>query len=378
MKILAFFDSGFQADGARWRLLREARPASRQHYPLNLPSSLGEYDLTQPGQAAPVVALARQAGIDGFVLDCHWRDGAYRHEAALLAPFCNQQFGLALRWHNGSEGLWSDASAVIEMESRASALVAALQTIPAQLVGGGVALIVDQPKALAAPAAVIALLRRAAGQVGLPGLYLIANRAEDKGRFLSAGFDALIDPGPDQWHSCKPSNKASGLDFLEVMAGLRDSSDYLDGYFPYLSFTVARMLNREGRGKVLPRVFPAFHDWLIHKDGGATQLVNGGQKPADPVLFGLFMESAMLFVQACFPEDQQIVFLQSWNGWLEGSQVEPSLLDGDLLYNATRDAIDRGRYMIRSRAGAKLALDPALQARITGLCAATRELVTRK
>jgi hypothetical protein len=376
MLIFGFFDSAFQRGGERWRSLREARPNSRQHYPLNLPASLGEYDLTDPAQAAPVVGMARRAGLDGFVIDAHWRDGAYRHDAALLAPFCKDGFGLALRWQNGEEALWADAASVIEMEKRVDALIAALMAFPAQMIGGRVPLIIDQPKHLAAPEAVVALLRRAAENVGLPGLYLIANRAEDKGRFLSSGFDALIDPSPSEWHSCKPSNKASSFDFLEVLAGLKDSSEYLDRYFPYLNFAVARMLKRDERGKVFPRVFPAFHDWLLHKDGGATQLVNSGHRPADPHWFGMFLENAMMFAQSHFPEGERAVFLQSWNGWLEGSQIEPSLLDGDLLFNATRAAIDRGRYMIRIRAGAQVGDDVTLNARIAALCDSMREVVT--
>lgn len=376
MKILAQFDTRFQRDGAMWQRLREARPASRQLYPLNLPASLGAYDLTDPAQAGPVVALARQAGLDGFVVDCEWRDGDYRHDAALLAPFCDEKFGLALRWRNGPETLWTDPASILDMEERVNALAAAMTGLPPVLLGGRLALIIDQPKQLAAASAVVALLRRAAAAAGLPGLYLIACRAEDKGRFLSSGFDALIDPPPDEWHSCKPENRASGLDFLEVLAGLKDSSLSLDKFFPYLAFTVGRMLNREFRGRSVPLVFPAFHDWLSHQNGGATQLVNGGQQPADPLMFGMFLENAMLFADRHFPPGEAVVLLQSWNGWLDGSQIEPSLLDGDLIFIATRNAIDRGRYMIRSRGGQYPARDR--QSQIDAVCRATRALVTRK
>lgn len=378
MRILAFFDSRYQADGTAWQRLRALSPQSREHYPRNLPGSLGEYDLTSKQDASAVMAKARAAGIDGFVIDCERRDGHYRHDAALLAPHCDAGFGLAVRWLNDRENVWTDASSVLEMERRAAALVESLIGLPAILVDGRIPIIIEHPKQFAAPAAVAALLRRAAEQSGLAPLYLIANRAEDKGRFLSAGFDALIDPSPDQWQSCKPNNHARGLDFLEVMAGLKDSSDYLDHYFSYLNFIVARMLNRPARGKVLARVFPAFSDWPLHPDGGVTQLVNGGHRPADATLFAMFIENAMLFTHRHFPPEEQVVFLQSWNGWMEGSQIEPSLLDGDLLFNAARAAIDRGRYMIASREPMPPSITAALQERIDRLCRATQELVTQK
>jgi len=371
MLVLAFFDTGFMGTDERWRRLRESRPASRQHFPLNLPSTLGQYDLAKPEQTAPVVGMARQAGIDGFVIDCRWLGGAYRHDAAALAPFCSDAFGLAFRWRNGEEPLWADAAAGLEQVERAGALIAVLKNAPMVRLGGRPVVIVEDPKHLAAPAAVVAALRQAADQAGLPGLYLIANRAEDKGRFLSVGFDALIDPSPEDWHSCSPSNRATGLDYLEVMAGMKDSADYLDRFFPYLTFTVSRMIERERRGKVMPRVFASFHNWLRHPDGGSTHLT-AGSRPFDTHLFGLFVENSMLFAHSHFPAGERAIFLQSWNGWLDGTQIEPSLLDGDLVYNAARAAIDRGRYMIRTRGENPAEIGAELKERVALLCEAAK------
>ena len=195
---------------------------------------------------------------------------------------------------------------------------------------------------------------------------------------MSQGFDALIDPPPDQWQSCRPSNKATGFEMLEVLAGLRDSTDCLDRYFGYLDFAVARTLNRDQRGKAFARVFPAFHDWLSHPDGGATQdLVGRGNQPIDAQLFGMFLENAMLFTERHFAPAERALFLHSWNYWHDGSQLEPSLLDGDLLWNATRDAIDRARYLIQTRAGAAPWEDNPRTRQIAMMCEAAR-LVLQK
>jgi len=368
MQIFAFFDSSFGSDEAAWRRLREARPISRQHFSLNLPSSLGQYDLNRQDQVAPIVGLARKAGIDGFVLDLVEADGDYRHAGALLAPFCGSEFGLALRWCNKSEPLWRDPADAVRQMEQAERLVAALRDFPARRIDGRIPLIVQAPETLAAPAAQTAMLRMAAERAGLSGLYLIASRAEDQGRFLSQGFDCLLDPPPQDWHSCQPSNRASGLDYLEVMAGLRDSVDYLDRFFPYLSFSVSRMAKRDQRGKCLPLVFGAFHDWLDHPEGGATHLVASGQRAIDTQLFGMFIENAMLWTHRNFSPAERVVFLHSWNCWFDGSQMEPSLLDGDLVYNTVRAAIDRGRYVIRTRGESPADIDDLLKERIAVLC----------
>lgn len=352
VRVLAFFDTQFHGGDTGWKRLRAARPISRHHFALNYPSTLGTYDLSDPVQAGPVVAMARVAGIDGFVIDIRREGTAYRHDAALLSSFCRDGFGLGFRLRDS--------------QPDAEALIASLRDVPACTLAGRTPLIIDNPKDWPDPS-LLARLREA-------GLYLIANRAEDKGRFLAAGFDSLIDPAPDEWQSCPPYNSASGLDHLEVLAGLKDSATYLDRFFSYPLFAVSRMIHRDKRGKSLPRIFAAFHNWLDHQEGGATHLVSPGEMAVDPHLFGLFVENAMLFAHNHFAAEEGAVFLQSWNGWFDGSQIEPSLLDGDLVYEAARAGIDRGHYVIRTRGATPEGLSAALEERIALLCEAARNI----
>ena len=383
VRVLAFFDTRYQSAedvrrlaGGRdpWQDLRDARPASRQHFPLNLPSTLGMYDLADPTQASAVIAMAASAGIDGFVIECQWAEDRYVSGAAALKAAAPPGFVLAYTWLNEPESPWWDTASPPQQRARIADLIAAIKP------NGGderVVLIVDAPQRDSI-GDIVKLLRTEAESAGLPGLMLIANRAEDKGRFLAVGFDALIDPGPAAWHSCPPNNRPSGLDYLEVMAGLKDSAEYLDKFFPYVLFAVTRMINREDRGRVLPRVFPSFHNWARHVDGGATHLVSHGNRAIDTHMFGLFMENAMLAAYQGFAEGERFVFLESWNNWLDGSQIEPSQLDGYLVYDATRAAIDRARYVIRTRAGLpENGIDAAMRERIDLLCDAARDIDTK-
>jgi hypothetical protein len=324
--------------------------------------------------------MARQAGINGFVLDIAWNGERYDAGAEPIATASGENFTLAFRWRNEAETMWSGDGWSGEERSaeRIPRLMALVSGLEAAVAHGGrsakLLLIVNNPIVEDA-AGLVTALRSLAAKAGLPPLHLVANRAEDKGRFISAGFDALIDPGPDEWHSCPPTNNPTGLDYLEVMAGLKDSAEYLDKFFSYPLFAVARMINREQRGPVLTRVFPSFHNWVHFPNGGATHLVNHGNRPIDTYLFGLFVENAMLFTHQNFADDAQFVFLESWNGWLEGSQIEPSVLDGDLVFNATRAAIDRSRYVIQTRLGASPGhLQADLLERIDLLCEAARNI----
>ena len=380
VRVLAFFDTSYQGGNGPWQALRDARPPSRQHFALDQPSTLGMYDLTDQTSAAKVALFAKHAGVDGFVVDVQWDEGkqAYVTGAETLAVVTDQTFGLAFQWRNGPDGFWQAPASEAARKARAAALISALKVGTPALMDGRILLVVKYPKLVLDSKGTIALLRAEAEAAGLPGLYLIACRAEDaEGKYLGKyGYDALMDPGPAEWQSCPPSNNPSGLDYLEVMAGLRDSVDYTDRFYDYPLFAVARMINREQRGKVLARVFPGFFNWQKHPEGGAMHLVNrksNGTQPVDRHLYGLFFENAMLWTRGHLPKAERVVFLDSWNGWLTGSQVEPSLLDGDLVYNATRAAIDRARYVIQSRDNAPDdSLDAAIKERIALLCEAAK------
>lgn len=384
VRVLAFFDTRYQSGpgGASdaWRPLREARAPSRLHFPLDQPSTLGMYDLSDQTAAAQVVLFARNAGIDGFVVDVQWDSGrlCYVTGAEGLAAVAGETFELAFQWRNGPDAFWQESTPPESRRTRAAALIQALTVGNPALMDGRIPLVVKYPKLLWNPSETLALLRQQAEAAGLPGLYLIACRAEDRdGKYTQGqGYDALMDPGPAEWQSCPPSNNPTGLDYLEVMAGLKDSVEYMDRFYDYPLFAVARMINRDLRGKVLARVFPGYFDWQKHPEGGAMHLVNrrsGGTQPVDRHLYGLFFENAMLWTQGHLPAGERVVFLDSWNGWLTGSQVEPSLLDGDLVYNATRSAIDRARYVIKSRDSApEDHLDAAIRDRIALLCEAAK------
>lgn len=360
VRILAFFDTTYPAS---WQTLQQARPQSRRYPSLNWPSSLGTYDVTKPEDMGRVAGLAAAAGIDGFVIDLIPEGDSYSSGAEALASLCRPGvFGLAFRWRN-------DLETAPLTSMRASALIAALAVHSKAFLDGKPMLIVEKPPAPEEGGQTVLLLRQAAAAAGLAGFHLIASRAELPSG-ARQGFDAGIDPDPADWGSCPSSNRPSGLDMLEIQAGLRDSVELTDKFYPYQLFIFSRMINRETRGKVYPRVFPAFFDWAAHPNGGASIVINGHtDSGVDRYMFGLFVENAIAYADRHFPEGEKFVFLDSWNRWLDGSQIEPSMLDGDMVYQTVKDAIDKARFHLRCRGSAQTPpLDEALQERIRQIC----------
>lgn len=381
VRVLAFFDTRYQStpDVAAfwktadpWQKLREARPMSRQHGLPNWPSTLGPYDLSQFEQAAGVVGMAAKIGIDGFIVDCIAHEDRYLTGAESIASLTGPSFGLAFRWDCAGDPAWRAPAERESRSARARALVSALKVGTHSLADGRTILVIDHPEMLAEPSQAIEILREEANSAGLPGLYLIATQAETKDS-RNLGFDAVLDPGPAQWAAtCAPQNKLSGFKQLEVLVGWRDMTELRDTVYEYTPFVISRMRERDRRGVVLPRVFPAYQDWALHPDGGAVLLLPGGGTPGGGLqrhFYGLFLENALLYAHDRFPPSEGLVFLQSWNGWCENSQIEPSALDGDIVYEATRDAIAKGRFMMSAK-GRKQAsrLSPATRSMIVDAC----------
>lgn len=276
IRVLAFFDARFQSSGELWEAggrvdnwdrILGIHPLRRHHSPLLQPSkALGRYDLADARSVGRVVAVARAAGIGGFVLDCHRHGDRYVTGAECLDAWCDEDFGVAFRWNPYTDGVAGQDEAAQSVT--VAALMDAITGFGHVLADGRAVLVVNDPYRLPRPARTVALLREAASTAGIGGLYLVATAAEAKGGLLDAGFDALLDPNPAQWASCKPADLLTGYTFLQAEAGQADGGMFDDTLMTYTQFVNSRMIGRPSRGKVLPRVMPDFANWTEHPQGG--------------------------------------------------------------------------------------------------------------
>ncbi|MBB6251570.1 glycoside hydrolase family 99-like domain-containing protein [Nitrospirillum iridis] len=352
LRVLAFFDARFQFSGPLWQALGggdpwqtalAAYPARRHHSPLLQPGkALGRYDLADAAAAGRVVAVARSAGIGGFVLDCHRFADGYLTGADCLDPWCDDDFGLAFRWTPAPAPLLDEDAAADD----AAALMAAISGFSPLVADGRQVLVVNEPYKLPDPARTVALLRRAAQAAGLGGIYLVATAAEARGGLLDAGFDALLDPSPAQWRSCKPAELLNGYTFLQAEAGQADGGMFDDTIMNYAQFVNSRMVDRPTRGKVFPRVVLDYADWPDHPRGGATLLAS-----TSSVLYRRFLAGALTHVAQHFPEGERLVFIDSWNHWRQRSQIEPTTQFSTTVLDETANGIRQGGYVALTRVG---------------------------
>ncbi len=380
-QVLAFFDAGFCSSGPTWEAthradhwaysLNQRWSHSYQPHP-QTPAGSGRYDLCRAEQAAMVVAAARNVGFTGFVLSLLPWNGGYATGAELLAPHCDESFGLAFQWNNPDT---ADDDARLRRECRA--VVAALGSDRHVRLGGRPTLIVRRPSALSDPSSVLKALRQEAETAGLPGLFVIANAAEKTAKLADAGFDALLDPDPAEWMSCDRHLAHDGFALLQAISGNGELSGLSDNLLNYTTFVLSRMNGRMERAGTLPRILPGFCDIADRQDGGAVILKEMTETRIVKEFYGMFVRKAMSLVEAQFDEGKRAVFVDSWNDWRHHSQIEPTEQNGTGLLTQTQEAIVWGHYLARTQTHhlkpRERVADGGLRRRVSGACAALAE-----
>lgn len=352
-QVLAFFDARFCASGPVWESTGHAdhwehalnQRWTRSYQPhARTPAASGRYDLSQTEQAAMVVRAARNIGLNGFVLSLLPGNGGYVTGADMLNGHCDETFGLAFQWNNADA-----ANDPRRLRQECQDVVAALHPWRHVRLDGRPVLIVRHPHALANPALILEMLRQEAASAGLPGLFVIANAAEQTESLSQAGFDALLDPDPAEWISCERHLAHDGFALLQTVAGKAESAGLRDSLLNYTTFISSRMNDRARRGKVFPRVLPEFCDTIDHEDGESVVLKEVKNPISHKELYGMFLRKAISVVESQFKKGERAVFIDSWNGWHHHSQIEPSVQDGGTLLAHTQDAIVWGRYLARTQ-----------------------------
>ncbi len=341
-----------------WTNVTRARSQRRGHRQPRLPADLGFYDLRLPEIRIAQAALAAAHGVDAFCYYHYWFEG----RRLLDRPFDDVRqsgepdFPFCLCWANENwTRTWSGNSANILVEQAYSPTddlnhirwLASVFADPRYVqVDGRPLFLVYRPSAIPNPRRTTDLWRQEAVRLGVGEPYLCAVHALPPDRVdpRALGFDAAVLFAPD-WRSLGPS-VGSSMVRRSVRKVFNPSSALRRHRFCHYDEVVR--LSRATPApefKRYPCVCPGFDNTPRRPERSATVLVG-----SSPERYGRWLADVLDEFEP-FGADEDLVFVNSWNEWGEGSQLEPCSIWGTAYLQAHLRAVQDNRGRTQSHAG---------------------------
>lgn len=331
-----------------WTNVAKAKKLYPGHIQPKIPADLGFYDLRVPETRENQAKLAREAGISGFCYYHYWF-GAGKQE--LEFPF-NQvvetgepDFPFCLCWANESwhckfwnvDGIASKKLLVEQKYLGAEdnqrhfySLLKAFKDPRYMTYKGHPIFMIYQPLQFQSCTEFMDQWNELAVENGLKTFHFIAQTANSK------DIDSIFGLG---------FNAVNIYRLYEIKAKHRPLLEHLRQYFrtrilkyPY-TFSYKKAISELiGEEEKLPNVYPTIiPNWDHTPRSGRGGYVLSGSTPE------LFMKHVDSVLDAIGKkqEDDQIVFLKSWNEWGEGNYMEPDLQFGQRYIDVMKTSISR-------------------------------------
>ena len=341
-----------------WELMKYPRPRFSGHKPAPAPL-WGYEDEASPDVMARKIDAAADAGIDAFVFDWYWYDGPYLQRALdegfLQAPN-REKLRFAIMWANHD---WFDRHPIGYTKASHADLLYPCNATTENIgeiwdyllehyltrpeywrVEGkpyfsiyAVTKFIKQMGGPEETARVLALLRDKAKAAGLPGLYLNAVWYDN---LTGHPFTACPQ---HQWHtilgfdSYTSYNSVSTTPIWQKEFPLVDFNEAAEEYIQLAAHAL----------ETLPApYFPVVTaGWDSTPRAIPSDIYRPGPYPYNPVMpsspEGMLKEMKKL---GCLleqhPKQPQLIFINAWNEWTEGSYLEPDVVQGDALLKAIR------------------------------------------
>ncbi len=358
-KIIAFYlpqyhpfkenDEWWGKGFTEWTNVAKAKKLFPGHYQPKIPADLGFYDLRLPQVREQQAELAREYGIYGFCYWHYWFGNGKRlmesiFDDVLASKKPDMPFCLAWANHSWYAKLWNtdceNADKLLieqqypgekDIQMHFEYLIKAFKDKRYIRVKGAPLFVIFDPDSI--PAGYLDRLQKLAKANGLKnGIYFVANitkRIQTKESMLRKGFSAVT----YQRLTSKTMVNMSGRlrNWLNKrifrMLGLPTMTHY-NRAIKYLIYPEI-----DSQENVIPAIIP---NWDHTPRSGKNGSVFIG---ATPERFYKLVKRALDTIKNK-KEDNQIIFLKSWNEWGEGNYVEPDLKYGTGYLKAIKDALN--------------------------------------
>lgn len=335
-----------------WTNVGKAKALFKGHNQPRVPTELGYYDLRLPIVREQQAQMARDAGVTAFCYWHYWFGNGKRLIPEVFDEVLESgkpDFPFCLGWANhswfaknwNSDGtisqkiLMEQAYPGLEDEKMHFAfLLKAFKDHRYVKIDGKPLLYIFDPVKL--PVEYIENLKKWTVEAGFPGLYLVANLADnrhDKSEFLQKGYDAVSYQRLGS--AGRSGTRTEDKIVRRIEKWKREIKGFLTHRPPFMEDyrkVYHEFITQADRAEdVIPAIVPQW-DHTPRSGWNGTLLVN-----AKPQYFYLHCKEA---IDAVKNKKHPILFLKSWNEWGEGNMMEPDMTYGRGFIDALRKAVD--------------------------------------
>ncbi len=327
----AWWGKGF----TEWTNLGRALPRFAGHYQPRIPRDLGHYRLEGVDTLRRQIALAKGAGLHGFVFYFYWFNGrrlldgppeALLADPSLEMPFClmwaNENW--TRRWDGSDDEVLISQDYLTADEPALLAEFARHFADPRYIrLNGRPVLMVYRARLIPDTAATVARWRRLfRASHGEDPVFIMAQSFGDTDP-REAGMDAAIEFPPHKLTSIVPLANAG----LEVLDPGFDADVY-----DYAAIADASVAETAPDFPLIKAACPGW-DNDPRRQGSGTVLHG-----ATPARYQAWLEDLIRFAGLHKVEGEALVCINAWNEWAEGAYLEPDVHWGGAFLNATARA----------------------------------------
>lgn len=320
-----------------WSNVTQAKSLFEGHYQPHVPADLGYYDLRLAEVREAQAQLAKAHGIHGFCYYYYWFAGRRILERPLQEvldtgkpdfPFCicwaNENW--SRRWDGSEHELLLKQEHSEENDIKFIHDVIPILKDPRYIkVNGKPILIIYRLPLLPNPAKTAELWRKICRDEGVGEIYLCVVESFGYTDPYKDGFDAAVQFPPHDVRVLAPINNK--IDDLP--------EDYTGVLYDYEE-VVFNELNREAPNYKRFRGVMCSWDNTARKKKAGNVFLN-----ATPKSYELWLRGVVDYTRKHLPPNEQLVFINAWNEWAEGTHLEPDRKFGKGFLEATKRAIGK-------------------------------------
>ena len=319
-----------------WTNVTKAVPQFIGHYQPHLPDELGFYDLRLVEVQKRQIELAKQYGIYGFCFHYYWFNGKKLLEKPLNQFIQNPEMGFPFcvcwaneNWTRRWDGL-ENKILIAQTHSPESdfAFIKDLEHIfrdPRYIrINGRPLLVVYRVSLLPDTKETANRWREYCKQKGIGDLYLVAVQSFDIIDPRKYGFDAAVEFPPHTIHGfCEHINHK-----LKIL-----NPNFSGHILDYEHFVKNKYYLKTVPYKLFKAIMPGWDNTARRPN--APTIYHG----SNPELYKEWLSDIVNFTRKTHGKEEQIVFINAWNEWSEGTHLEPDKKYGYGYLQATSEVV---------------------------------------